>query len=97
MEYFLPYQYTRMPQSSEIAALSCELLSPQEREEYLLSSSHQAAALPTPTVNPAKAGIGCEKHRIPAPVAEMYIKGMTLVSPDSCIFPYVLCGSVKAD
>ena len=92
MEYFLPYQCRRMSQSSEIAALCCELLSPQEREEYLLSGNHQAAAVPTPTVNPEKGDIGCEKHRIPAPLAEMHIKGMTLVSPDSCIVPYMLWG-----
>ena len=43
MDYFLPYQQTRMSQSSGIAAFQCELQNPQgtqEGEEYLLSDSH---------------------------------------------------------
>lgn len=38
MEYFLPYQQTQMSQSSAIAVLQCEQVSPkgtQEGEEYL--------------------------------------------------------------
>ena len=40
MKYFLPYQYTRMSQSSAIPALQCEVLSPKgiQEEEYLLSA-----------------------------------------------------------
>ena len=45
---------------------------PQEGEEYLLSSSHQTMAT----------------SWILAPDAEVRMKGMISVSPDSWIFPY---------
>lgn len=62
MEYFLPYQKTRMSQSSAIKALQGELVSPEgtQEGEYLGSSSHQTAA--TPHCEP-QGSSGCEKHR----------------------------------
>ena len=47
MEYSLPYQQTRLPQSLPTAALLCEPVSPQgtqEGEESLPASSRQTAA-----------------------------------------------------
>ena len=49
MEYFLPYEWTSMSQSSVIADLQCELVSckdTQEEEEYLHFSSHQTVVMP---------------------------------------------------
>ena len=43
---------------------------------------------PLPTVSTE------EKHRILAQIAEMHMKGMISMSPDSCIFPYIEKGKV---
>ena len=63
MEYFLPYQKTRMSQSSAITVLQGELVSPEgtQEGEYLGSSSHWTAA--TPRCEP-QGSSGCENHRI---------------------------------
>ena len=44
MKYFLPYQYTRMSQSSAIPALQCGPKGTQERGKYLQYNSHQTVA-----------------------------------------------------
>ena len=78
-----------MPQSSAIAALQCELVSPkstQEGEEYMQSNSHQTVATQHREL---PRGTRMGKHKMLAPVAEMQMKGMIAVSPDSCIFPDV--------
>ena len=61
MESFLPYQWTRMSQSSVIAVLQCETVTTEgtQEEEYLLSSNHQTTAT-------APRNSGCKK-RILAP------------------------------
>ena len=77
-----------MMSQSAIAALQCEPVSPEgtQEGEYLWSSSHQTAA--TPYGEP-QGSSECEKHRRLAPTAEMHMKGMISVSPDSCIFSYI--------
>ena len=72
---------TRMSQSSEIPVLQVT----QEEKEHLWSVSHQAAA--TPYQEPWKTQ-DVKNHRVLAPVAEMHMKGMISLSPDSCIFLY---------
>ena len=86
MEYFLPYQQTKMPQSSAIAVLQRKRVSPkgsQEGEEYLWPDSRQTAA--TPCGEP-QGSSGCEKHEILAPdswdAREMLMKGTISVSSD---------------
>ena len=63
MEYFLPYQYTTLSQSSATAALHYELLSPKRtlEGEYLRSGSCQMAAT---SYGESQGNSGCEKHRI---------------------------------
>ena len=74
-----------MSQSSAIAATST--VSPEGTQEgnreYLPSSSHQTAA----TLDGAASER--ENTRYWPQIAEVHIKGMMSVSPDSCIFPYV--------
>ena len=88
MEYFLPHQQTRMSLSSAIAALQCELVSlkgTQEGEEYLQPNSHQTAAT---MYSEHQAELRMSKIQDIGPIAEMDMKGIISVSPDSCIFPY---------
>ena len=40
-------------------------------------------------VSPEEKKLRMGKHRILAPIAEMHMKGINSVSPDSCIFPYM--------
>ena len=54
----------------------------QEGEKYLWSNSHQIVATPYSEPNGTQDG---KKHS----VAEMHMKGMISVGPDSYIFPYV--------
>ena len=79
-----------MSQSSAIAATaSGELVSPEETQEgkvYLPSSSHQTAA--TPYGEPW-GNSGWENTGYWPQLAEVHIKGMISVSPDSSIFPYI--------
>ena len=76
-----------MSQSSVIVVLQCELVSPkdtQEGEEYLWLAA--SGLQPLPMVSPREVQDGQNTgywHQI----AEM--KGMILVSPQSCIFPYI--------
>ena len=90
LDYFLPYWWTRMSQSPAIAATTDgELVRPggnSGRKEYLPSSSHQTTA--TPHGEPW-ASSGCENRILPtSPSIAEGNKGMTSVSPGSCIFPY---------
>ena len=56
MESFLPYQWTRMSQSSVIAVLQCETVTTEgTQEEEYLSSSHQTTAT-------GLRNSGCEKR-----------------------------------
>ena len=78
-----------MSQSSAIPALHCELVSlkdTQEGEEYPGSNSHQIAA--TPYSEPKGAQEVKSTGYWPQ-IPEMHAKGMSSVSPDSYIFPYV--------
>ena len=89
MEYFLPYQWKKDVPVITDCGPQCELVnkkSPQEGEEYLWSSSHQTAATP---YSESPGELRMWKHRLLAPIAEMHIKGMVSVSPDSCIFSYI--------
>ena len=43
----------------------------------------------TVTLKVAPTRFRMRKDRIPAPIEQVLIKGMTAVSPDSCIFPYI--------
>ena len=77
-----------MSQSSVIAGLLCDPVSPKgtQEEEYVRSSSHQTIA--TPYGEP-QGSLGSEKKTQYVPqIAEVHMKGMISVSPDSCIFPY---------
>ena len=79
----------RMSQSSAIAALQSEPVSPedtQEEEEYLLSSSHQTA---TTLYSEPRGNSGCESTGYRPQIAEMPMKGMISASPDSCISPHI--------
>ena len=58
----------------------------QKGKEYLWPDSRQTAAIP---YGEPQENSGCEKHRILAPIADMHMEGMTAVSSDSCIFPYI--------
>ena len=79
-----------MSQSSAIAALQYELVSPkdtQEGEENPLAGRHQPAPpCSLPTVSPKEAqdvkNTGYWPQR-----DEVHRKGMISMSPDSCIFP----------
>ena len=79
-----------MSQSSAITVVQGELVSSkgtQEGEEYLPSSSPQTAA--TPHGEP-QGRSGCKKTTGYWPrIVEVHVKGMTSVSPDSCIFPHI--------
>ena len=55
------------------------------RRKIPIFSSHQAATEP---YNEPQGSSGCEKHKKLA--AEMHMKGMISLSPDSCIFSYIL-------
>ena len=55
-----------------------------EGKEYQPSSSHQTAATP---YSESWGNSGCENTRYWPQIAEVHIKGMISVSPDSCIFP----------
>ena len=57
----------------------------QEEKEHLWSDSHQAAA--TPYQEPWETQ-DVKNSRVRAPIAEMHMKGMISLRPDSCIFPY---------
>ena len=81
MEYFLPHQETGRHIHQGLQPSGCEPVSPKgiQKEVYLLSNSHQAAAIP------------CEGRKWKLQgwpqIAEMNIK-MISVSPDACIFLY---------
>ena len=86
---FLPYQQTRMSQSSLILALQKWFPEPSGQSGRRIpaqSGSRQVAATPcdehwgTPNVE----NVGCCPQ-----IVEMHMKGMISVNPDSCIFPYV--------
>ena len=81
METFLP---------SWVAALQSQLVNPEEK--YLLSSSHKTVATLVAT----------QHHRVSAEktqnmrtqdyrpqIAEVHLKKIIVMSPDSCIFPHV--------
>jgi len=73
-----------------VTALQCEPVSPkvtQEREEYLLSSSHQTTATPHSQPEGKEAQnvkTGCWPQR-----TEVHMKEIISVSPNSCSFPYI--------
>ena len=78
----------RMSQSSAIAALQYEPVSPEDtqEEEYLLSSSHQTAST---LYSEPRGNSGCESTGYWPQIAEVPMKGMISASPDSCISPYI--------
>ena len=86
MEYFLPYQQTRKSQPPVIAALQYEPVSPEKTQERkdLTPSCHQTAV--TAYGEPG-GNSGCENTGPWPRRAEVHVKGMISVSPDSCIFP----------
>ena len=84
MEYFLPYQKTRMSQSSVILVLQCELLSPKALRKNTCDSTASRTAV-TPSVSP-KGAQDVKNMGYWLQIAEMHMKGM---SPDSYIFPYI--------
>ena len=63
MEYFLPYQYAMLSQSSVTSSLPCELLSPKGtlEGEHLRSGSCQMAATP---YGKSQGNSECEKHGV---------------------------------
>ena len=73
-----------MSQSAAIAALCCVTVSPEGTQEGK-NTCHLAAIRlqPLPMVSPE------ETPRYWPQIAEVHIKGMISVSPDSCIFPYI--------
>ena len=80
------HQWTRMSQSSVIATLQCELVNPKgtQEGEYLRASSLGTTATPygEPWGNSE-----CENTGYWLQIAEVPIKGMISLSPDSFIFP----------
>ena len=82
-----------MSQSSLTAAFQCEPVSPAEGLSFLFRKEkdicHLAAIRlqPLPTVSPKEAQDVKNTEYWPQ-IAEVSIKGMISVSPDSCIFPY---------
>ena len=77
-----------MSQSSAITDLQCELVSPEDTPEGK-NTYHLAATRlqPLPLVSPEETQELKTRHW--PQIAEVYIKGMISVSPDSCIFPYI--------
>ena len=76
-----------MSQSSAIVALQFEPVTPKRTQEgeYLPSSSHQNTA----TSYSEPQGTLEMKTGYWPQMAEVHIKGMTSLSPDSWIFPYI--------
>ena len=73
------------PLANPIQPSKCEFLSPEQVQgkQHLLFSNYQAAPYSEQGTKNVKNLMGCW-HQI----AEMHMKGMIIVSPDSCIFPY---------
>ena len=78
MEYFLPYQKTRMSQSSVILVLQCELLSLKAFRKNICDSTASRTAV-TPYVSP-KGAQDVKNTGYWPQIAKMHMKGM---SPDS--------------
>ena len=75
METFMP---------SGVAALQSKLVNPEEK--YLLSSSHKTVATPCGECEKAQ-NMRTQDYR--PQIAEVHIKKIIVMSPDSCIFPHV--------
>jgi len=74
------------PLATPIQPSKCEFLSPEQVQEKQnpLFSNHQAAPYSEQgTKNVKNLIVGCWRQ-----IAEMHMKGMMIISPDSCIFPY---------
>ena len=98
MKYFLPYQYTRMSQSSAIPALQCEVLSPKgiQEEEYLLSACISVIKLcptlcePMDCSLPGSSVHGILQARILEQVAFPFSRGLFLVQGSDLGLPHCI-------
>ena len=90
MEYFLPYQSTRMSQSlATVATTNGKAVNPEETQERKNACYLAAIRLqPLPTVSPGKTQ-DVKNARNQPQIAEVHVKGMILLSPDSRIFPNI--------
>ena len=90
MEYFLPYQSTRMSQSlATVATTNGKAVNPVETQERKNACYLAAIRLqPLPTVSPGKTQ-DVKNARNEPQIAEVHVKGMILLSPDSRIFPNI--------
>ena len=63
-----------------------QFMGTQEGEEYLQPTSHQTAAT---MYSEHQGELRMSKIQDIGPIAEMHMKGIISVSPDSCISPYI--------